>query len=197
MLHFKLRFGDDPNLQTPQIRTQDFYYYGPRCVIKPQEIAVCVPCVVDNHQHTKADPAVCELSTFSGWKTPDNLESIAAFVLDNLSTKYLVLESGESLYRFLTVGSVLNAPFTKCRICPTSFFDFKNVQHGYNNNNNNNNNNADYDDDDDDNDDDRMDYDDDDDDEYNNDSDSGISGDVNNHMVYIALENIENVTDLY
>ncbi len=169
MLHFQLRFGDDPIRQTPTIRPQDFYYNGPRCVIKPQELVVCVPCAAPDHRHIEANRATCELSTFQGWKKPELNMSVAAWVFDNQSDKLFILDCGETLFKFLNVGVQHKASFTRCRICPEAFFGFDKS----------------WDENDEEED---MDWDD--------DVDSGIDGDFNLNHVYIAYENIDNAIQI-
>ena len=177
MLHFQLSMSVDPELLTQHIRTQDFFYRGPTCVIKPNELAVCMPCANNNNEHMEADEHACELNTFDGWMTPNGAQSVAAYVMDNQSEKWLVLENGQSLFRFLSIAMIHEATHVKCRINPTLCFEFKNAQPEEEDDF------MDYEN--------IMDYDDDDDDV--NSVDSGIYGDINRNMVYIALEPLDSL----
>jgi hypothetical protein len=178
MLHFQLCMSVDPEtLTTQHIKTQEFIYRGPTRVIKPMEVAVCLPCANNNAEHTKVDSTECELCTYQGWMTPNGLQSTAIYVLDNQSDKWLVLENGQSLFRFLAISMIHKAKYTPCRIDPADFFESYNAC------------------DDNEEDDDVMDvYEDDDD--YDDEVDSGIYGDINRNMVYIALESIDQLSSI-
>jgi hypothetical protein len=184
VLHFQLGVNHSREMLTLNIRTQDFFYRGPTCVIHPTELAVCLPCANNSHEHMDPAGDACELATMQGWMPPSRLQSVAAFVLDNQSEKYLVLENGQSLFRTLVVGLKHKAVYTKCRVSPHNCLQYTNETHpddvelmDYLDIN------------------DMNDYDQNDDDE---DTDEGIYGDMSTDMVYIALEHIdlEQVSDL-
>jgi hypothetical protein len=168
MLHFQLCTSLDPEQLTSCIKTQDFYYRGPTCFIKPYELAVCLPCANNCPEHIQVNQNECELSTMEGWMSPNELQSVAAYVLDNQSEKIFILETGQSLFRLLNIAMIHKAIHTKCRINPIFCFEYVNEHHDE---------------------DELMDYDDNDD--NINDGDSGIFGDVNCNMVYIALESLD------
>jgi len=166
VLHFQLCMSVDPELLSQQIRAQDFIYRGPTCVIRTNEIAICLPCANNNYEHNDLHEQECELSTMEGWMTPNGFQSVAAYILDNQSDKCFILENGQSLFRVLTIFLIHKAECTKCRVDPISCFKFENLHPAE---------------------DDIMDYLEDDSDSL----DSGIYGDINQNMVYIALESID------
>lgn len=167
VLHFQLSMSIDPELlSSHRIRTQEFLYRGETCVIRPNDLAVCLPCANNTYEHNQISEHECELSTMEGWMTPSALQSVAVYVVDNQSEKCFVLENGQSLFRVLTIGLIHKAQYTRCRINPMSCFEFKNLHPDE---------------------DDLMEYFEDDADSI----DSGIYGDINHNMVHFALESLD------
>ena len=177
VLHFQLGINHIREMLSLNIRTQDFFYRGPTCVIRPNELAMCLPCANNSFDHTGHDGDACELATMQGWMPPARSQSVATYILDNQSGKHLVLEQGQSLFKTLTVGLKHRALYTKCRVNPHYYFQYTHNAYDHEL----------MDEDDDDDDPDAIDQTDDDDD----DDDEGIYGDINTNIVYIALEHVE------
>jgi hypothetical protein len=125
MLHFQLQEGQDVQNQLPDIKTHDFYYNGPQCTIRPHEVVVCVPCVCPLAHHQEPNRHTCQLRTVAGWQEIDEPTSVVAYVFDNYTHKTFVLENGESLFRFITIGIIHGTNIDKCKIASEDFFGFE------------------------------------------------------------------------
>jgi len=125
MLHFQLREGENVENQLHDIKTHDFYYNGPQCVIRPRELVVCVPCVCPLAHHQEPSRHTCQLRTVAGWQIIDIPRSVVAYVFDNYTNKTFVLENGESLFRFITIGIMHGTNIDKCKIASEDFFGFE------------------------------------------------------------------------
>jgi hypothetical protein len=121
MLHFRVDDNDDDD------ETRDFYYPGPTCIIRPQEVVVCVPCVCSLKAHDYFNRQTCQLKTFSGWQEIKKACSVTAFVIDNSTDKTFVLDNGETLCRFLSVMTNFGIKPEKCQIGSESVFEYENT----------------------------------------------------------------------
>lgn len=155
MLHFNVNDDDE---------TREFYYPGPTCIIRPQEVVVCVPCVCPLKSHQYFNRQTCQLKMFSGWQEIKKPCSVCAFVVDNLTDKTFVLDSGETLNKVLSALANFGIKAEKCQIGSESVFEYEN--------------NMEIDD-----------FEEEEDDTM--DTDSGIDGDIIPNVVRIAFENVD------
>jgi hypothetical protein len=161
MLHFRDRIDDDDD----ENETRDFYYPGPTCIIRPQEVVVCVPCVCPLKSHQYFNRQTCQLKTFSGWQEITKPCSVTVFVLDNSTDKTFVLDNGETLCRFLSAVDNFGIKPEKCQIGSESVFEYENTMEV-------------------------DDFEEEDEDDNTMETDSGIDGDVNPNVVRIAFESV-------